>query len=88
MDELVRERLSARELAIHAERRANGLRFLGMDVVRRCNPNGRPGTCEPRRRRNPRIAARDVATRVTAIAARREFLSAYREAYRELGDGT
>jgi hypothetical protein len=35
MDELVRERLSAREVAIHAERRANGLRFLGMDAVRR-----------------------------------------------------
>jgi putative transposase len=82
LDRLVAERLRERETELRAERRTRGPWFMGMPDVMRCNPNDAPGTREPRRVMNPRIAARDPDVRVAAIAARQGFLDDYRTAYR------
>ncbi len=82
LDKLIVERRRARETELRAERRGSGVWFLGMPDVMRCDPKDAPGTREPRRGMNPRIAAKDTAVRIAAIEARREFLHAYREAYR------
>ena len=81
LDRVVAEQRRARETEIRAERRAQGKPFLGMDGVMRCDPNDRPGTREPRREMNPRIAAEDSAGRVDAIGAWQAFLDEYRVAY-------
>jgi len=82
LDRLVAERLREREIELRQERRAKGPWFLGMPDVMRCDPNDSPRTREPRRVMNPRIAARDVAVRVAAIAARQDFQAEYRESRR------
>ena len=87
MDELVRQRLEAREEEIQAEFRAAGRAFLGMERVMHFDPEDRPRTHEPRRGLNPRVAGKDTAVRVEGIRAWTGFLAEYRASWRRWRDG-
>ena len=87
LDELVRERVIARETEIRAEFKREGRPFQGMRQVLRCNPEDRPGTREPRRRMNPRIAGLDPEVRIAAIGRRASFLQRHRMAWRQWQGG-
>lgn len=86
-DRRLTERLIAAETEIRARFRTEGRTFRGMDQVMRIDPNASPATPEPRRGLNPRIAAKDAATRVEAIEAWREFQAEYRYAWLAWRDG-
>jgi len=87
LDELVRERLSAREAEIQDAFRAAGRAFLGMERVMHFDPEDRPRTHEPRRGLNPRVAGKDTAVRVEGIRAWSGFLAEYRASWRRWRDG-
>ena len=87
MDELVRQRVAAREEEIQAEFRAAGRAFLGMERVMHFDPEDRPRTHEPRRGLNPRVAGKDTAVRVEGIRTWEGFLQEYRLAWRGWRDG-
>lgn len=87
LDRLVRERVIARETEIRAEFRSAGRSFLGMDEVLRCDPESRPGTREPRRRMNPRVAGVDTEVRIKSIARWTSFTRMYRTAWLQWRDG-
>ncbi|HZZ83765.1 MAG TPA: hypothetical protein VFE30_04455 [Anaeromyxobacteraceae bacterium] len=61
--------------------------FLGRARVLAQRPFSRPALDEPRRKLNPRIAARDKWKRIEAIERLRAFLEAYRLALAELRSG-
>ena len=63
-----------------AERRVGRRGFLGVARVLKQNPMARPGSVEPRRNLNPRVAARNTWMRIAALASRVEFVRAYRSA--------
>jgi putative transposase len=82
----VRERLAA-AVAEREEQSANALRTrglapLGARRVLAQKPSGRPAPGEPRRKLNPRIAARDKWKRIEALGRLVEFLRTYRAAWR------
>jgi REP element-mobilizing transposase RayT len=87
LDDLVRARVIARETEIRAEFRSERRSFQGMDEVRRCDPEGRPRTREPRRRLNPRVAGVDSEVRIAAIARWTSFVRMYRKAWLQWRDG-
>ncbi|MBI4914642.1 MAG: hypothetical protein HY825_02250 [Acidobacteria bacterium] len=87
LDDVVRERLIARETEVRAEFREAGRSFLGMDGVMRVDPTDRPGTHEPRRGINPRVAGKDADVRVGAIRRWLAFLEEYRQAWLRWLDG-
>ncbi|MBI5485913.1 MAG: hypothetical protein HY905_01130 [Deltaproteobacteria bacterium] len=87
LDELVRERLMARETEVREGFRVAGRLFLGMDGVMRFDPSDRPRTFEPRRGINPRVAARGRDERLGAIGRWVGFLREYREAWRRWRGG-
>lgn len=76
-DRVVRT-LAARESA-GAEK--VGRKFLGVARVLRQSPMALPRSMEPRRNLNPRVAAQDTSTRITALVRLREFVRAYRLAW-------
>jgi putative transposase len=78
---LVAERVREREVELRAEFRAQGRSFLGTTGVLRCKPTDRPSTREARRKLNPRVAGKDPAVRVEAIARLRAFREKYRKAW-------
>jgi putative transposase len=55
--------------------------FIGIARVLAQSPTAIPGSGEPRRRLNPRVAARDKWKRVEALVRLKEFLTAYRAAW-------
>jgi REP element-mobilizing transposase RayT len=71
-----KEARARREL--DAESRA----FLGVKAVLRQQPSDRPPTCEPRRGLSPRIAAANKWLRIEALRRLKDFLRAYRDAFR------
>jgi REP element-mobilizing transposase RayT len=87
LDDLVRERVIARETELRAQHRSEGKSYLGMDAVLRCDPEDRPRTREPRRRINPRVAGRQTDVRVEAIARWTSFTRMYRQAWLQWRDG-
>ncbi len=76
------EALEAGEAAARKHWHARG-GFLGVSRVLAQKPSARPAEGEPRRRVNPRIAARDKWKRIEAVARLVEFLRAYRAAWSE-----
>jgi putative transposase len=62
---------------------SEGRAVLGAAKVLAQKPFARPAPGEPRRRLNPRVAARDKWKRIEALLRLREFLSAYRAAWKE-----
>jgi hypothetical protein len=75
--------LEAREDAAAEKRAEQGLGFLGKKKVLAQKPTTRPRPDEPRRKLNPRVAARDRWKRIEALGRLKEFLADYREAWRE-----
>jgi REP element-mobilizing transposase RayT len=71
----LREEQAARDAA------ARGTGFLGRARVLSQKVTSRPPPFEPRRKLNPRVAARDKWKRVEALARLSEFLADYREAW-------
>ena len=72
---------AARELA------REGRSFLGVRSVLAQKPDDRPAPGEPRRELNPRIACRDKWKRIEALQRLKEFLRAYRLAWRDFVRG-
>lgn len=56
-------------------------RFLGNAKVLAQKPSARPARGEPRRKLNPRVAARDKWKRIEVLSRLVEFLAAYRQAW-------
>jgi hypothetical protein len=57
--------------------------FKGVAWVLKQSPFSRPASVEPRRRLNPRVAAKDKHQRIEALALLKEFVRAYRRALAE-----
>ena len=75
------EATARRNLA--AERRE----FLGRERVLAQKPFARPAAGEPRRKLNPRVAARDKWKRIEALGRLVDFVRAYREAFAAMRSG-
>ena len=81
---LVVERVRAVEEAAAVERRRTGASIFGRRAVLDQRPTDRPGSREPRREINPRVAARSKWGRIEALMRNRAFRDAYvaaREAF-------
>ena len=74
------EAISAAERAAHEERQASSRPLMGRKAVLAQRPSERPGSREPRRLLNPRIAAHEKGPRMEAIERLRAFHAAYAEA--------
>ncbi|HSD18747.1 MAG TPA: hypothetical protein VLC54_01825 [Anaeromyxobacter sp.] len=81
------EALTAREHQAALELGSEGRAFLGEARVLAQKPHGRPSTEEPRRKLNPRVAARDKWKRIEALGRLAEFIEAYRAAWTRLKAG-
>ena len=77
---LVNQELARRTEWYRAEHAKKNKRFLGARRVLKQNWLARPRTSEPRRVRNPRVAAKETALRVRLIEAHLRFVAHYREA--------
>jgi putative transposase len=77
----VAEATAALEAESRRELAAKKQGFLGRARVLAQKPFARPVSLEPRRKLNPRVAARDKWKRIEALSALKEFLSAYRDAW-------
>ncbi len=75
------EEQAARTLA------AKGGGFLGKARVLAQKPTARPAPGEPRRKINPRVAARDKWKRIEVLSRLVDFLDRYRHAWRARRDG-
>src|SRR4029079_12183520 len=75
--ERVRERVQVVEETAAAERRRTGARVLGRRAVLDQKWSDRPGSREPRRQLNPRVAARSKWSRIEALLRNRAFRDAY-----------
>jgi REP element-mobilizing transposase RayT len=81
---LVQDRIQAVETSAAAERQRTGACVLGRTAVIAQKWSDRPGTREPRRQLNPRVAARSKWSRIEALLRNRAFRDAYaaaREAF-------
>jgi putative transposase len=81
---LVSERVRAVEETAAAERRRTGTQVLGRSAILKQRWSDRPGSREPRRQVNPRVAARSKWSRTEALLRNRAFRDAYaasREAF-------
>jgi REP element-mobilizing transposase RayT len=75
--DLIIERVCAAEELAAGERRRTGATVLGRRCVLDQKWTDRPGTREPRRRLNPRVAARSKWSRIEALMRNRAFRDAY-----------
>jgi putative transposase len=81
---LVSERVRTVEENAAAERRRIGIQVLGRSAILKQRWSQRPGSREPRRQLNPRVAARSKWSRLEALLRNRAFRDAYaaaREAF-------
>ena len=83
----LRERVAAEEAAVAAERQRTGAGVLGRRTILRQSWRDFPTSREPRRNLRPRIAARNLWSRLEALRRDREFLAAYRDARARWIDG-
>ena len=84
---LVQRLVAEREVEIRARFRKEGRRFLGVRKVLAQSARSKPGSREPRRALNPRVAAKDKWRRIEALQRLRAFLHAYRAAWRQFAGG-
>jgi putative transposase len=84
---LVLERVRGVEDDVAAERRLNGTAVLGRRAVLAQKWSHRPGTREPRRQLDPRVAARSKWSRIEALMRNRDFRAAYAAARKEFVEG-
>jgi hypothetical protein len=81
------EALEAREAELRRDAASTGRRFLGAKRILRQSPFQRAETAEVGGERQPRIACRDKWRRLAAILCWRDFLAAYREAWKRFRGG-
>ncbi len=74
---LILEQVRQAEEVAAIERRKKGTRVLGRKAVLNQRWNERPGSREPRRELNPRVAARSRWSRIEAILRNKAFRDAY-----------
>jgi putative transposase len=74
--------LAEREQVLNVEHARIGKRYLGKWRVLRQNVYERPKSLEPRRNMSPRVACRHKWLRIEALRRVKEFIVAYRDAYR------
>jgi REP element-mobilizing transposase RayT len=84
---LVSTRLAEKERELALALEAEGGRFKGARRVLAQKHTDFPAPGEPRRKLNPRIAARDKWKRIEALARLKSFLTDYREALAKLRAG-
>lgn len=80
----LRDAVHERERELIAERRREGRRVVGRRRVLRQTCSDRPTSPAPRRRLDPRVAARSLPSRIAALRALRDFRHAYRAAREDL----
>ncbi len=80
VERALRDRVSALVAGAGRRLREQGGRFLGVEGVLATSPWTQPSTPEPRGRRRPVIAARDVTTMARLIQKLKAFRLAYRSA--------
>jgi putative transposase len=83
----VLERVRIVEKTAAAERRRTGARVLGRRAVLDQKWGDRPGSREPRRQLNPRVAARSKWSRIEALLRNRAFRDAYAAARAAFAEG-
>jgi len=79
--------LDAHEARLREDNAAKGLTIMGRSAVLAQDPFDRPRSFDPRRGLNPRVACKDKWRRIEALARRKEFLEAYREAWDSFKEG-
>jgi len=84
---LLHNTVTGREEMLREDLRAAGKRFLGSMRVLKQAPLDRPGSREPRRGMNPRVAARDKWRRIERLQWLDSWLAAYAEALRRFTAG-
>jgi len=84
---LLERAVTYREQTIREEFRAAGKKFLGPTRVLKQSPRDRPGSREPRRGMNPRVAARDKWRRIERLQWLDSWLVAYAEALKRFTAG-
>jgi len=85
--ELFHRTVAGREELLREDSRAAGKRFLGPMRVLNQSPRDRPGSREPRRGMNPRVAARDKWRRIERLQWLDSWLQAYTEAVKRFNEG-
>ena len=83
----LRERVAQLEEQAAKELRKEGRSYMGARKILAQRPTDRPRGGEPRRRLNPRVAARDKWKRQEALGRLKEFTRVYREALERLWSG-
>jgi hypothetical protein len=83
----VRSRIVEREREIQQRAAQQGRRFLGVRELLAQLPHSRPDTREPRGGLDPRLACRDKWRRIEALQRLKDFLEAYREAWKRFVGG-
>jgi hypothetical protein len=78
--DLVLSRVRAHEQRLAQQRAHQGQRVLGARLVLSQRWSARPSSSEPRRRLNPRLAAKNKWKRVEALLQDERFVAAYRDA--------
>lgn len=77
---VIEQRVRSIELRAEASRRASAVHVLGARAILNQRWQARPRPPEPRRKLNPRIAAKNTWRRVEALQRNQLFLKAYRAA--------
>ena len=85
--ELLKKRVAAKEAEIRRQFGEEGRRFLGAARVLRQRPTDQPGSREPRRKLDPRVASKDKWHRIALLSLLKGFLKEYREAWRRYTSG-
>jgi REP element-mobilizing transposase RayT len=80
---LVLDALAPEEENARIEVASSGRRFLGVPRILAQHPFNRPAPGEPRRKLNPRVAARDKWKRIEALSRLAAFIDRYRAALGE-----
>jgi REP element-mobilizing transposase RayT len=80
-------RVWRREAELCGQMRRKGRAFLGRKRVLAQRPTDCPGSFEPRRGLNPRVAAKDKWRRVEVLGRLKGFLQAYRRAWARFAAG-
>jgi putative transposase len=84
---VLRTRVEAVEAEAEDRRRATGTRVLGRPAVLNQDWWDSPRNHEPRRERNPRVAAKDTWSRIEALQRNKEFGDVYRRAFESFRKG-
>jgi len=84
---LLQREVDEREAEFRQRARKAGIRFLGVRRVLRQRHTATPTSHEPRRKLSPRVAAKNKWRRIEALQRLKEFVVAYREAWRRWKQG-